>query len=105
MNWLLHFIGVRPDAASGAYQFWSGFGSDLGELTLIGALLGIYRHHNCHVEGCARLGKHEYEMNGAKYKLCAKHHPSVSDAPILAEQVQAHHLAKTLKAPRVRKQA
>src|ERR1035438_8710288 len=28
-NWLLHEIGVRPTSGSGAYAFWSGFGSDI----------------------------------------------------------------------------
>ena len=51
---LLHVLGI--DSASGPwYAFWSGFGSDLGELAIVGA---IVRHVNCHSKGCWRLGHH-----------------------------------------------
>jgi len=30
------------------YQFWSGIGSDLGEVTLLGIVLVWWRSHNCH---------------------------------------------------------
>lgn len=90
MNWLLHFIGVRPTSGSGAYSFWSGFGSDIGEATIVVAVLGVVRHHNCHVKGCARLGKHEYEMDGAKYKLCRRHHPAIESKPT-ASAITTHH--------------
>lgn len=53
------------------YGFWSGFGSDLGELTIIGALLAGYKHHNCAVKGCPRFGTHK--VDGTKYKTCHKH--------------------------------
>lgn len=54
-GWFLHFTGI-DNPAGPWYAFWSGFGSDLGEVTLIGGI-GIYlRHHNCHTHGCWRLG-------------------------------------------------
>lgn len=37
------------------YNFWSGFGSDLGLFAGVGAFLV---HKNCHVSGCWRLGGH-----------------------------------------------
>jgi hypothetical protein len=69
------------------YGFWSGFGSDLGELTLVVAigapLLAVWRTHTCHrYWWCWRRPLHQLE--GTPYKLCHVHHPddieSVSDA-------------------------
>lgn len=74
-SWLLHVLGVEPRAPSTAYNFWSGFGSDLGELALLGTVLGVVRHHSCHVKRCWRLGKHPH----GPYRLCSKHHPLVPD--------------------------
>ena len=61
------------------YNFWSGFGSDLGEATLIGAVsIGVYtavRKVNCHTKGCWRIG--HYPLEGTPYHLCPHHHPGV----------------------------
>jgi hypothetical protein len=61
------------------YNFWSGFGSDLGEATLIGAVsIGVYtgvRRVNCHTRGCWRIG--HYPLEGTPYHLCPHHHPGV----------------------------
>jgi hypothetical protein len=61
------------------YGFWSGFGSDLGEATLITAVgVGVYtgaRKVNCHTKGCWRIGHHVLE--GTPYILCRHHHPGV----------------------------
>ena len=74
LNALAHFFGL--DNGSGAnYLWWSGIGSDLGEVAMIGAAWTLARKHNCHVKGCWRLGKHDLE--GTPYCLCAKHHPDV----------------------------
>jgi hypothetical protein len=69
-NWFEHAIGMTNGSGS-EYLFWSGFGSDLSEITLIGAIFGIYYKHNCHVKGCLRIGKHIFK--GTPY--CTKHHP------------------------------
>lgn len=57
------------------YAFWSGVGSDIGEITLVTALvatmLGLYRHHNCHVAGCHAVG--HIDPNVAA-PACRKHH-------------------------------
>ncbi len=55
------------------YGFWSGFGSDLGEATLIAGALAVWRHHSCHVRGCARLGR---QVEGTPYLACPRHHPA-----------------------------
>jgi hypothetical protein len=71
------------------YGFWSGFGSDLGEATLVAGGVALWRHHSCHVRGCARLGR---PVDGTPYLACPKHHPAhhgdkraVSLATILRE--------------------
>ncbi len=55
------------------YGFWSGFGSDLGEATLVAGGIALFRHHNCHVRGCVRLGR---PVTNTPYLACPKHHPS-----------------------------
>jgi hypothetical protein len=62
-----HWLGL--DNASGPlYLFWSGF---FGDITIFGAILGIYYKHNCHSPKCLRIGKHN--VNGTPF--CSKHHP------------------------------
>jgi hypothetical protein len=73
---LSHFFGL--DNLSGAqYGFWSGIGSDIGEVAILGGIVGIYRKHNCHVKGCVRIAKHP--VDGTPYVVCAKHHPDVPE--------------------------
>ena len=68
-QWIAHLLGL--DNASGpTYLFWSGF---FGDTTIIGGAILLYLHHNCHVKGCPRIGRHPFQH----YKLCAKHHPAV----------------------------
>ena len=60
---LWHVLGL--DNASGRwYLWWSGFGSDLGELTIVAVIL---RHINCHAPGCWRPARHQ--LRG----FCRKH--------------------------------
>ena len=69
---LLHLMGVEPRSPSTAYNFWSGFGSDIAELAIIG---GVWKMVNCHEAGCWRLGtKITMEENGHHYRRCNKHH-------------------------------
>jgi hypothetical protein len=55
------------------YDFWSGFGADLGQIALVGAAIGLYRKHNCHVHRCWRIAKQQVE--GTQWMVCHKHHP------------------------------
>lgn len=71
-NWFLTVTGSNNTSGT-FYGFWSGFGSDLGEVALLGAVVGWYRSNECHVDGCHRIGRHPFKH----YKLCAKHHPQV----------------------------
>lgn len=48
LQWLMDFIGVNNtynDFSTHMYNFWSGFGGNISILALIGAILGVYRHH------------------------------------------------------------
>jgi hypothetical protein len=54
------------------YGFWSGFGSDLGEATILVGIVATWRHHSCHVRGCARIGR---QVPGTPYLACPRHHP------------------------------
>lgn len=89
---LLHLFGVEPRNTSTAYNFWSGIGSDLGELGIITGLVTVYRKHNCHVYRCWRVGK--MAVPGTPYVVCHRHHPAV-DAPITSQVVlDAHEVAR-----------
>lgn len=92
MNWLLHIIGA-DDLAGRWYGFWSGFGSDLAELTLIGAAIrafAVWRKR--HAERTAQAERHHAEMRSLAIgqhnetrKLAEKHHIQVLD------RLEAHH--------------
>ena len=73
-HWLAVHTGTVNESGP-YYGFWSGFGSDLGEVTLLAGVLGLWRHHNCHVKGCPRLGR---PVEGTPYVACPKHHPAHS---------------------------
>ena len=91
-HWFEIKSGTQPLKPNPYYNFWSGPGSDLGEVAIVGGLVQIYRQHNCHVKGCARLGKHEYDKDGVKFKLCRKHHPAVDHKHrVTADEFAVHH--------------
>lgn len=75
------------------YNFWSGFGSDLGEATLISAVgIGVYtgvRKVNCHTKGCWRIGHHP--LDGTPYILCKHHHPHVPTGGATQEHILEQH--------------
>ncbi|HUB72469.1 MAG TPA: hypothetical protein VL979_00355 [Solirubrobacteraceae bacterium] len=57
-----------------------------GTVTLIAFVIGVYRHLECHVSNCHRLGRFQH----GRYKLCRVHHPQVpSGGRITPEHVQA----------------
>lgn len=60
----LHGVGLN---------FWSGIGSDLGEVTLIVGLAVFLRQRNCHVHKCPRLSWHVDPAHG--HPVCRHHHP------------------------------
>ncbi len=88
IHWLYFFFGL--DNLSGShYGFWSGVGSDIGELAIIAGLYGVYRRHNCHVGRCWRLGR--YTVTGTPYVVCKLHHPTVPNGQVTYGRIyQAH---------------
>jgi len=72
---LAHWLGI--DNESGRwYAFWSGFGSDVSEFALLGAIYGMLRKHNCHSRGCWRIGRHV--VGGTPW--CDRHHEDARGA-------------------------
>jgi hypothetical protein len=84
---LMRWFGL-DDPGAPFYLFWSGFGSDLSELALLGGIFGVARHHNCHVKGCLRIKT--YPVVGTPYKACKRHHPALPDV-ITAKHIKAAH--------------
>lgn len=94
--WLLHLLdefGIT-NMNGRWYAFWSGFGSDVGELALLGTMVAFWRKHTCHVESprfCWRWGAHPVE--GTPYKTCAKHHPEIR-AKITHDEIREAHAGR-----------
>jgi hypothetical protein len=76
-HWVEVHTGIVNEAGP-YYAFWSGFGSDLGEATLLVGAFTLLRHHNCHVKRCIRLGR---SVDGTPYVACPKHHPASQGCP------------------------
>lgn len=85
---VLHFFGVEPRSPSTAYNWWSGAGSDIAEVTIIGVVIERWHHVNCHVTGCLRIG--HFPVEGTPFKVCRLHHPNIpSHGDITAEHIHA----------------
>ncbi len=94
LGWVLHWLAVHTgvDNESGPwYAFWSGFGSDLGEVTIVVAIIGWGRHANCHSKGCWRFGRHP--VDGTPFKVCRRCHPLMARVKPTREIIHAHHAA------------
>jgi hypothetical protein len=104
VGWLLHWLAVHTGTVNEPgpyYGFWSGFGSDLGEITLIGVILGAlgtwYRRNNCHIDRCRRLSHRQVsglDEHGqpVTFHVCRRHHPA--PAPAAEDVRRAHHAAR-----------
>lgn len=92
-HWLALHTGTLHGGPDLYYNFWSGFGSDLGEATIISAVgIGVYtgvRKVNCHTKGCWRIGHHP--LDGTPYILCRHHHPYVPTKGASHEQILEEH--------------
>lgn len=92
-TWAGHFFGTSDETGPG-YGFFSGVGSDIGEVTIIGGAILFYRHHTCHVDApkfCWRPGRHP--VDGTPYRACKRHHPLVEEsvtAEVIAGARTAH---------------
>jgi hypothetical protein len=75
-----HWLGVHTGTVNESgpyYGFWSGFGSDLAEFGILGAIgtaaYQLVKKYNCHEPGCWRVGTHP--AAGGQFLLCYRHHP------------------------------
>jgi hypothetical protein len=94
-HWLQVHLGIANEPGP-YYGFWSGFGSDIAEVgiltTLAAAIGGWYHKHNCHTEGCWRLGLHP--MAGGQYVVCRTHHNQIegySSRKLPLSHIARHH--------------
>ena len=74
------------------YGFWSGFGSDLEEFGILGAIgAGIYRSSEVqrHEPGCWRIGQHA--AAGGQFLLCYRHHPDYKGRKPTHELIERLH--------------
>lgn len=85
LHWLAIHMGIENSPEGIWYNLWSGVGSDLGEITILAAVIGLFRKHNCHVRGCWRLGK--FPLDGTPFIVCRKHHPDIPNSRPTHEQV------------------
>lgn len=80
-GWLYGF-GVHPYPESSStpwtYQLWSGFLPALTVLGLLGSVAAAYHVHNCHQDGCWRIGKHK--INGTPW--CSRHQGTAAAAAL-----------------------
>jgi len=92
-HWFALHTGTLHGGPDLYYNFWSGFGSDLGEATLISAVgIGVYtgvRKVNCHTKRCWRIGHHP--LDGTPYILCRHHHPGVPTKGATHEHILEQH--------------
>jgi hypothetical protein len=91
-HWLAVHTGTVNETGP-YYGFFSGFGSDLGEVTLLGGLIAIYRRHNCHTRWCFRLAHHDLADpgTGLVHRLCRTHHPDHPGRPLTARHITLIH--------------
>jgi hypothetical protein len=75
------------------YGFWSGFGSDLEEFGILGAigaaLYQLVKKYNCHEPGCWRIGQHP--AAGGQFLLCYRHHPDYQGRKPTHELIERLH--------------
>ena len=108
VTWLLHagtvdhWLAVHTGTVNESgpyYGFWSGFGSDIAEFGILGAIgTAIYqmvKKYNCHEPGCLRVGTHP--AAGGQFVLCYRHHPDYAGKKPthdLIERIHREHVGQ-----------
>ena len=91
-HWLEVHTGINNEPGP-YYGFWSGFGSDLTEFGVIGAIATaayqLFKKYNCHEPGCWRVGAHE--AAGGQFSLCYRHHPDFQGRKPTHELIERLH--------------
>jgi hypothetical protein len=97
-HWLAVHTGTVNEPGP-YYGFWSGFGSDLAEFGILGAIgTAIYqmvKKYNCHEPGCWRVGTHP--AADGQFVLCYRHHPDFAGKKPthdLIERMHRDHVAR-----------
>ena len=89
LHFIQHWLAIHTGTLNESgpyYGFWSGFGSDLGEISLLGGMLMAYKHLQCHDMNCRRFGFHH--IGGTPFKTCKRHHPTGGNT---VDQIHAAH--------------
>jgi hypothetical protein len=91
-QWLQFHTGIVNESGH-YYAFWSGFGSDLEEFGILGAIgAAIYqlvKKYNCHEPGCWRIGNHP--AADGQFHLCYRHHPDFQGRKPSHEVIERLH--------------
>jgi hypothetical protein len=91
-DWLEVHLGIVNESGP-YYAFWSGFGSDIAEFGILGALAtALYqavKRYNCHFPGCWRIGIHP--AAGGQFHLCYRHHPDMAGTKLTQALIQDLH--------------
>jgi hypothetical protein len=75
-HWLaVHTGSSNTPGSPPNYNFFSGFGSDLSEFTLLSIAVGAWHAVNCHEPGCPLIGRHK--VDGTPF--CNRHHQAARD--------------------------
>jgi hypothetical protein len=91
-HWLQIHTGIVNEPGP-YYGFWSGFGSDIEEFGILGAIgaamYQLVKKYNCHEPGCWRIGNHP--AAGGQFHLCYHHHPDFQGKKPTHEVIQRLH--------------
>lgn len=87
LSWFTHVAGISSETGPW-YAFWSGLGSDIAEVAILGGVWSLYRKHTCHVDRCWRISRHP--VAGTPYIVCRKHHPTVP-ATVTHDHIKEAH--------------
>ena len=91
-HWLQVHTGIVNETGP-YYGFWSGFGSDLEEFGILGAIgaaiYSLVRKYNCHEPGCWRIGNHP--AADGQFHLCYRHHPDFQGKKPTHELIERLH--------------
>lgn len=100
-HWLQLHTGIINEPGPD-YGFWSGFGSDLEEFGIIGAIgaaiYQLFKKYNCHEPGCWRVG--QYPAAGGQFLLCYRHHPDYRGRKPTHELIERLHREHLSARPR-----
>ena len=92
-RWVIRVTGTDQGGPSWAYNFWSGFGSDVAEFAIFGAIIGALiktaHHFNCTEKGCWRIGHHPVDGTAGKFRTCHRHF-----TPEVHQRLHDEHEAK-----------